>query len=612
MKKKIIALSLILLLPSVAWAADQTYYIREDKTHNATRDGLTYATAWGAEADGSWTEVVWGAGDSAVSAGDTLMVYGAHVLTVDLSFGASGATLGSETTIDFTSSTITFAASKSLQTSRSYYKIKGLTETCYAGKSCIYQTAKNIEYDTIDISGGSVGIRLEATAADLGTLVLKNSNIHNLSTTGLYWLAIDAITSVIDSVEVTDTAFSDITLNGIELRSESDAPNAYLGSFKATGCSFDTMTLGIAVANAGTETTYGWGIVDINDNDFNNLGGAVVIRGFGAETYGVNKANNNRVTNTTGATGGFNIFWNHHLSVFGNHISDGVTDTIDGNGILVDFGNDHIRVYENEINRMLGKTGVDNSGCALMVLDSTNVEEYNNYGTGNKTGLYANDLDTNPVLSPYNVFWMNNTFTGNIDYGILIRPGIDNIEAAGITAENNILTSDGTGYAVYDVSTGGGDIIEDYNLFYGFDGGFSGHTTGAHDSLVDPRIDSRGRPTGRSPEVVKSGGLPVDGKLGNYDGSQFIGAVGWSKGSPEIPGLIMTKIFPGPLALGKGKIYVPVVLHIYNADIIPDDYIIPDSTLMGGDIYGSLVPAGTVMDATYCLLDGEYYLTDAE
>src|SRR5690242_4872329 len=62
-----------------------TWYVRPDTSHSGTRNGTSYATAWG-----GWTEIVWGV--SGVNAGDTLYVCGTHAYTASIAVGTHGAT----------------------------------------------------------------------------------------------------------------------------------------------------------------------------------------------------------------------------------------------------------------------------------------------------------------------------------------------------------------------------------------------------------------------------------------------------------------------------------------------------------------------------------------
>ncbi len=111
-----------------------TWYVRPDTSHSATRDGTSYATAWG-----GWSVIVWGG--AGVVAGDTLYVCGAHSASAQLSVGPHGATVSSRVIIrgdyEGDSGSVTFTAGNFyLNVSRSYTTVKNLTIIA-ANYSCI-------------------------------------------------------------------------------------------------------------------------------------------------------------------------------------------------------------------------------------------------------------------------------------------------------------------------------------------------------------------------------------------------------------------------------------------------------------------------------------------
>src|SRR5688500_10002169 len=69
-----------------------TWYVRPDTSHSATRDGTSFATAWG-----GWSSIIWGG--AGITAGDTLYVCGTHSAGAILGVGAHGATSSSRVTI---------------------------------------------------------------------------------------------------------------------------------------------------------------------------------------------------------------------------------------------------------------------------------------------------------------------------------------------------------------------------------------------------------------------------------------------------------------------------------------------------------------------------------
>ena len=112
---------------------------------------------------------------------------------------------------------------------------------------------------------------------------------------------------------------------------------------------------------------------------------------------------------------------------------------------------------------------------------------------------------------------------------------------------------------------------ESYNAF---SSPASGLTYDATDITTDPLLDSKGRPRLKS---LYDAGYAVDT---TYCGdANPIGAYELCKGASMPPPLWFLST-PDSYSLGGGVVHAS--LHIYDADIIADDYIIADLTLMGG------------------------------
>lgn len=60
-------LAIFLLFTSPVFAA--AWHVREDTTHSGTRNGTSYANAWG-----GWSEINW----ASISPDDTIYIEGAH------------------------------------------------------------------------------------------------------------------------------------------------------------------------------------------------------------------------------------------------------------------------------------------------------------------------------------------------------------------------------------------------------------------------------------------------------------------------------------------------------------------------------------------------------
>jgi len=130
--------------------------------------------------------------------------------------------------------------------------------------------------------------------------------------------------------------------------------------------------------------------VVIEENTVRRNAGGIALRGVGSSTgyYGKSYIRNNVCSDNLSVTGGINIFWTSYLDIVGNDCSGNRSDTIDGNGILIDHGNRQIRIEKNRASNNSGNTAHLNSGVGIMVLDSSEIFVKNNVVEGNKIGIY--------------------------------------------------------------------------------------------------------------------------------------------------------------------------------------------------------------------------------
>src|SRR6476646_3156549 len=143
-----------------------TWYARPDTSHSGTRNGTSYATAWG-----GWTEIVWGA--SGVNAGDTLYICGAHTYSAQTTIGAHGSSSdANRTTIrgDYAADpgSITYSGAAWMDSVRNYTSLVALTiiGTTTAGYNGIYQSAAaGFVVDGCTFSGADNGITLSSSTA---------------------------------------------------------------------------------------------------------------------------------------------------------------------------------------------------------------------------------------------------------------------------------------------------------------------------------------------------------------------------------------------------------------------------------------------------------------
>lgn len=466
-----------------------TWYVRPDTSHNTTRNGTSYATAWG-----GWGEIVAGS----MAATDTLMVCGAH--------SYSDATKVTHKTGTSTSArfiydggyaadpgSIAFSGSAYLVTNNSNVSLRNLTIT---GNGVFHNANKiNVDYTGCEFSGGAYGVAVGATNNGVTTgITFDSCDFHDFTGTGQS----GAISLLIYATganytatgwTITDCTFHDCTAsdNVIHIRSESDTTAVSFGDITISGCSFeDCRGFPIRIVNdAGTPTN---GAVTITDNIFTNCTEQSAGNG-GNQIYGtVITISGNMLNGVHGAGGGFNVFYGTEVMIEDNHIEDVTTGTIDGNGILIDHGNDNVTVRRNTIKNCTGKSGVSNSGCGVMILDATNVQVYSNTIEGGRVGLWVSQANGKTQSAQIH----HNTVVGPTVYGMYVG---QYATRAAIVAKNNVFT--GSVPFVYDQTTGGW-TGEDYNVVYGMTAS-TNHTDGAHNITSDPLLSSDYKPSSASP-----------------------------------------------------------------------------------------------------------------
>jgi uncharacterized protein YneR len=340
-------------------------------------------------------------------------------------------------------------------------------------------------------SGSTRGVNLANSAAETINLEVDNCYFEGFSQGGVSWLVSNANASIMTSPTVKNSTFKECgslgsTYAAVDFRTEAAAVNAVLTNATATGNTFiDCPYIGIRFFGEGVFATYGWsGGVLIANNTYTNCFGGTAIGGFGSSGYGENLIYGNSSTGMTGAAGGVDLFYSQYVDIYDEDHQDSTTDTIDGNGILVDKGNQHVRIRDSLINNMLGKSGVAWSGAAVMVLDSQDVTVSEIRGSGNKCNLYFGDTGD---ISISDIDVTNITLTEAVDYGIYLSTGLDATDLAEIKLRNIISTGDGSGVDIQDETTGGGSFDEDYNSHYNFS---TSNEAGAHNVTGDPLVDA--------------------------------------------------------------------------------------------------------------------------
>src|SRR5688500_17271540 len=109
------------------------WFVRPNTSHSGTRNGTSYANAWG-----GWSEVQWGVGK--VTTGDTLYICGAHAYAAVIEPGAAGVTIRGDYVTE--AGSITFTGANYFNLNKSSSTIEALTIT--SENRCIMPAAISI------------------------------------------------------------------------------------------------------------------------------------------------------------------------------------------------------------------------------------------------------------------------------------------------------------------------------------------------------------------------------------------------------------------------------------------------------------------------------------
>lgn len=501
-----------------------TWYVRPNISHSVTRNGTSYATAWG-----GWSEIVWGA--LGVKGGDTLYVCGAHSIAATIQMGAHGATVSSRVTISGGyapapgSMTITAIGGVFFFIHRSYTTIEDLTITANKSNCCYNYPTTGVTYQRCTFYGGVGAAAIGISAADtqaysdltitdnefiggsgspLGGAIswtvaasgapvssLSRVTIHNNTFTGcgaeraVVQLRIEEgsnLAATMADIVITDNTFTDCPTLGIEVVALSWAQNS---GIRITGNKFYDMT---------------------NTSAAFNLGGAMGIGGFGHSLttgFGSNLIERNEAYRITGPSGFLNLFYGTYL-VRDNYAEDIVASQADGNALLFDHGCDGCVAYSNNFVRVTGNASTENSGCGIMILDAKNITVYGNKVKGCKVGIYVGNKAGGQSGNIHNNIFQDCSYAG--------VHMLTTADMATNLIRNNVFTGPSSVPSARVIS--GAWTGESYNCFYGF-GSASGHTLAATTKIDDPMLESDGRPKTGSPLIaagVRLGGKGVDYK----------------------------------------------------------------------------------------------------
>jgi hypothetical protein len=519
-----------------------TWYVRPNTNHSGTRNGTSYATAWGGQA-----EIVYGAGG--FTGGDTLYVCGTHTLSAIFRLYNCAGTAEARTYLrgDYPSDpgVMQFVnGTYFLQPEVAYCTIKGLTIRA-GNNNCIFtiSAANNCIYeDNVLTANNKAAFSFYGDNGQNHTDVIIRRNTfygESLESAGLgagiaWFVSTTLAVSTVTRVTIENNVFDGYKAGRsvIHFRTEDDtSTSTKMVDVKCNDNTFkDCKGILVEFRHGHAQKSVGAGveclrntITDCTESPITaGVGGAFSIQGFGASTtagFGPNRIAENNIKNVEGAAGAFNVFYGGYI--IEDNIVDGLTTTtIDGNGLLFDHGADGCVARRNQFKNIYGKTGVFNSGYGVMFLDSVNCDVYGNVFENVQYGVHAAGADTFTMAQQFKCH--NNTFTGVKVGGCYIGTTADKSQAV---VKNNVFVGD-TGSAQVICPTTGGWTEENYNNFSGFTVANTNHTLGAEDITSNPQLNEFQRPTSSSPLIAAGAylGNLQDKNRTTYWNSPSIGA----------------------------------------------------------------------------------------
>lgn len=496
------------------------WFVRPNTSHSGTRDGTSYATAWG-----GWTEIVWGG--AGVIAGDTLYVCDSHSYGAILAIGAHGATSGSRVTIrgDYAGhpGSITFTAGDFyIDANRNYTTITALTVNAgtYAcispgGTPLIGLTVSNCTFSAGSAPQAPIRFR-PLNGWSYQDIVINGNSFSggagtNEGGSAIQWYHTATWVSAVSGLQIYDNTFTGCLSQRavILLKAKNEAGvGTKLSDIIIRDNTF-TDCHAVVVEAYGPETYGVHAGIRIYNNTITNqsqvgiLGGGFALGGFGPSTtpgFGTNDIYNNWCSGLHGLTGFCNPMYGTYR-IFNNYAENITTTDIDGCGVLFDHECKDSVAFCNEFRDIHGKGASDNfdSGFGILVLDATNCTAYGNLIVNCLTGVAFGNKNAGQSSDIY-----NNTFVNCSKAGAYLVGGADN--TTNIVRNNIFTTTDNTiPFAKVNSIAWTG---ESSNCFYGF-GASPSHTLAASTVTSDPELDGAYRPRGAA---VKRTGLYLGGK----------------------------------------------------------------------------------------------------
>lgn len=484
-----------------------TWWVRPDTSHSATRNGTSYATAWG-----GWSSIVWGG--SGVAAGDTLMVCGEFASATTLSVGAHGGTDGNEVWIrgDYEPDPgrITFSSTANL-TLRSHTEIRGLTITQGSGAGMFINGHTNVGVEECVFNGtANVPAINCSTASGTNTADIRiRWNTFNNVGYALRWLATTASATTATLADmiaeyntVTNHPANTGSVGGFEVRMEVGVDASCFAQrirFSRNAVSGPGRAFIVASGGGPPPATDKFTDITFADNEANNVGTAFMLYGSQANNHVVR----NRVRGTDGLSGGLDVMSSGGVFVAWNDFADHTTTGVDGNSCIIGDLTDGAWVAFNRFRNAQGNTGAVNSGASLMLNACRNVSVYSNLLAGSRYGLWVNDNSSYSGIESLSV--TNNTIAAREVAVYLRRISGSPADMGELSMQNNLLIGEQSG-AVSMLNDWPDSPDEDYTWRWMLDAP-TGHTFGANGSTDDPEITDGFAPLPSSPLLTQGADL---------------------------------------------------------------------------------------------------------
>ena len=478
------------------------WYVRPNTSHSGTRNGTSYANAWG-----GWSEVVWGV--SGVSVGDTLYVCGAHSYAASITVGAHLA--GSEpqrVTISGSapeeSGSITFTASGSVVMARAWTTLRDLTINGFNANVPLVDISANSTQNRVVrcrlVSGGNgSGVRLNATGSTtLADIRIEECGFFGTFNAGEGCVHLNATVAasvvIVDGLRVSGCTFNASARFGVRagfqaaVDATSKIRNTVIIDNTFTRCSTAVM-----VFNAGGRPITNEGLL-VARNDCRALpvdsageGGLALLTGVTSSVeLGAPTVELNRCDDSTGTWGG--VFFNDctGLVIRNNYFRNIKTTATQnrGHGIAVSSAVTGAEIYGNYFEDVVGLPGVADTGAVINFRGGgASVNVYNNVAVGCRYFLRATNIGASCVVEH------NTALDCRID-GINLGAGAG---IANLTGRNNLLVAANASVpSVNNSSTAW--TQENFNAFCGFAAPI-GHTPGANSITPStPKLTASGKP----------------------------------------------------------------------------------------------------------------------